>query len=316
MDKNWIQQKAAAYISEIEKVEQAILTEVEKQDLLPAEKREKIRAAFQKNRQEHYAGLGGPASSTVKYTLSFKERKGQKYIDAFLEYQEWLKNLPLLKYERLYTKIQSLQELEDSEPFFFDGDIVITDPCYLIPEENSDQSGRPKWSDFHAYSSIGDYPDFDEERRFSRQFEKESEKLRKAEEAWEKAHPSDWEKCEYGSRMDKLGFSKYIVRDTIYGDWSCTVFDQDTKQKLGQFCADAGMVGVFLLNDIRSYNPKFSLKKPRGLAACIRNFRGTIQAVVRCVNETHEEYTVEIVGNGINTKTDKPFRFISKQDYF
>ena len=49
MDKNWIQQKAAAYISEIEKVEQAILTEVEKQDLLPEEKKGKIRAAFQKN---------------------------------------------------------------------------------------------------------------------------------------------------------------------------------------------------------------------------------------------------------------------------
>lgn len=34
----------------------------------------------------------------------------------------------------------------------------------------------------------------------------------------------DWVKCEYGERLDKLGFTNYISESTIYGDWSCTTF--------------------------------------------------------------------------------------------
>lgn len=28
----------------------------------------------------------------------------------------------------------------------------------------------------------------------------------------------DWVKCEYGERLDKLGFTNYISESTIYGD--------------------------------------------------------------------------------------------------
>lgn len=40
--------------------------------------------------------------------------------------------------------------------------------------------------------------------------------------------------------MEILGITKYLVRDTIYGDWSCTTFNSDNKEPIGEFCADAG----------------------------------------------------------------------------
>ena len=109
----------------------------------------------------------------------------------------------------------------------FKGTIIITDPCYIIRND---------------YTNDND----------------------------------DWVKCEYGQNMETLGISHYICEDTIYGDWSCTVFqttenpyynlealedaydsDEYVKidcPKLGQFCADSGMVAVFNLDEVRKYN--------------------------------------------------------------
>ena len=67
----------------------------------------------------------------------------------------------------------------------------------------------------------------------------------------------DWEKCEYGENMEALEIKNYICRDTLYGDWSCTTFNSDTGEKIGEFCADAGMVAVFLLDEVLKYNPEF-----------------------------------------------------------
>lgn len=91
----------------------------------------------------------------------------------------------------------------------FDGDIIITDPCYIIRNEN----GITK---------------------------------------------NDWHYCEYGEYMERLGIKNYLTHDTIYGDWGCTVFDSDTKKPLGHFCADAGLVSVFLLDEVLAYNPNFN----------------------------------------------------------
>ena len=65
----------------------------------------------------------------------------------------------------------------------------------------------------------------------------------------------DWSKCGYGDNMGRLGIKNYICRDTIYGDWSCTTFNSDTKEPIGEFCADAGLVAVFLLDEVLKYNP-------------------------------------------------------------
>ena len=161
----------------------------------------------------------------------------------------------------------------------FDGDIIITDPCYIIRNEN----GITK---------------------------------------------NDWHYCEYGEYMERLGIKNYLTHDTIYGDWGCTVFDSDTKKPLGRFCADAGLVSVFLLHEVLAYNPNFNyhLERP-WTTTIIPDFKGTIQIEVVRETGTYErrafvprvagggfdhDVTV-VVGHGVNKKTGKAINFISKQ---
>ena len=153
--------------------------------------------------------------------------------------------------------------------------IIITDPCYLIPQS----------------------------------------KL------------SDWDNCNYGEYMEVLGINNYECRNTIYGDWSCMVYegeldknmtykewdklyfgffkeynkqtDQDkkaliydnfVKQKqefmdknnvLGEFCADAGMVGVFELEEVLKYNPEFNYhEESPHTTTVIPNFTGEVNIEV------------------------------------
>lgn len=130
-------------------------------------------------------------------------------------------------------------------PMRFDGDIVITDPCYIIKNE-------------------GD----------------------------------DWSRCRYGEAMDVLGIHNYLCNSTVYGDWSCTTYRIYPKshRKIGNFCADAGLVAVFLLEDILKYNPDYNIESEKEYAATlIKNFHGTV--MLECTGEGWDK-TVQVVGDG------------------
>jgi len=116
---------------------------------------------------------------------------------------------------------------------------------------------------------------------------------------------NDWELCEYGENMEKLGIKTYLTRNTIYGDWSCTTFNSDTHEPIGQFCADAGLVSVFLLDEVLKYNPNFDyhLNRP-WTTTLIKDFDGEIEINVIGVEYKNEEgYTeideeVRVIGKG------------------
>ena len=132
----------------------------------------------------------------------------------------------------------------------FKGDIIITDPCYIIKDDKDD----------------------------------------------------DWDKCCCGDAMEELGIKHYMCRDTIYGDWSCTTYNSDTKEAIGEFCADAGLVAVFLLDEVLKYNPEFDLWKARPwTATLIKDFDGEVDFEVR---EIDDDFEVSVVGRGnINFET-------------
>lgn len=161
----------------------------------------------------------------------------------------------------------------------FKGDIIITDPCYICKEKKK-VGVYPNHKDYFSYEREKDYPDYKKmseeeidklanESGFpkhllldvwtyrSEQYEKENKKYETALAEYRKNNISDWELCNFGEDFEKLGIKNYICRDTIYGDWSCTTFDSDTEEILGEFCADVGMVGVFLLDEVLKYNPDF-----------------------------------------------------------
>ncbi len=115
----------------------------------------------------------------------------------------------------------------------------------------------------------------------------------------------DWKRCEFGERLEVLGIDHYYCRDTIEGDWSCTISDAETGGKLGEFCADSGMVVVALLSEVLRYNPNFDyhIKKP-WTAAVINGFDGEIDEEIITLNidsgDEHpvEYYELHIIGRG------------------
>ena len=139
----------------------------------------------------------------------------------------------------------------------------------------------------------------------------------------------DWDKSDCGERMDLLGFTNYISESTIYGDWSCSTYkvsggakehlDQvniccrnmtgeehtedntaalehlaSEEEYIGSFCADAGMVGVFLLDEVLAYNPEFAkfMEEHKFAVTKIDNFEGEITYYV------DEETEAHIIGEG------------------
>lgn len=231
----------------------------------------------------------------------------------------------------------------------FDGDIIITDPCYIMNKENDDRFDKdgntksPCWWDFVSKttstvcdSGFGstylrynmpkpeDYPDcrkktLDDYKdnvdkllaqtemlldsrgkkpvMFSPTLQAEWDAYHKASEEWHSVPHSDWERCGCGEDMSVLGLNTYLVGDTIYGDWSCTTFNSDTKEKLGQFCADAGMVGIFLLDEVLKYNPNFDYHIERPwTTTLIKDFHGTVELKLK----KHKKYDdeVQVVGKG------------------
>lgn len=133
----------------------------------------------------------------------------------------------------------------------------------------------------------------------------------------------DWHRCNCGDNMEILGINTYICRDTIYGDWSCTTFDLDTGKDIGGFCADAGMVAVFLLDEVLKYNPGFDYHIERPwTTTLIKDFDGEVNFEVVHTEGEYEEDTeywnkgdkwevdsVQVIGKG-------NINFVGKQTGF
>jgi len=182
----------------------------------------------------------------------------------------------------------------------FDGNIIITDPCYLVRDR--DTSNKPAWDEYMSYKSVYDYPDYNEKK--SALFDKENKKYQEAYEKWDKENPDDRDVSNGYEHMEKLGFEKeYLVSRTYYGDWSCTTYNTDTKKTIGHFAADSGMVCVMDYEEVLNYNPEFLnfLEMHPDCATIINDFHGTIQ-----FKKTRN-------GNGIYVKGKGNINFRTKQ---
>lgn len=147
----------------------------------------------------------------------------------------------------------------------FDGDILITDPCYVARDND--------WTGFY------DHPDF----------------------------------------LSNHGFTTFMHRDTMYGDWGCTVFDA-ARKPIGRFCADAGLVGVYYVDEVLRYNPDFQeyISNRPWCVAVIKNFSGTVTFNVRKTRykydgQWHAYYSLVVIGNGLNKETGQDMSFLARQ---
>ena len=173
----------------------------------------------------------------------------------------------------------------------FKGDIIITDPCYIC-KEKQEVGEYPVSNDYFSYSSKKDYPDYKKSSCESKQYREEWKRYFAALSEYRDNNISDWELCNYGEDMEVLGIKNYICIDTLYGDWSCTTYNSDTHEKIGEFCADAGMVGVFLLDEVLKYNPDFNYHIERPwTTTLIKDFDGEIDFEIIHTEGVYEDDT-------------------------
>ena len=170
--------------------------------------------------------------------------------------------------------------------------IVITDPCYLMPD-------CPIITDYNFdYQKDANLLTPDEQKeyeRYSNDLEAYHQRIKERD---------DWQICNYGMEMNKIGFHNCITSPTYIGDWCWLVNDNITGQVLGQFSADSGMVGVFLMEEIINYDKTLldKLKRLQQCACIIENYTGTI--TIEKPTKKNSSARVRGVGN-INFKSSE-----------
>ena len=202
------------------------------------------------------------------------------FVEDYAKFQQWITESNI---ENLIYKYKSKYYFKNylDISMEFDGDILITDPCYIMRAEH------------HGTTPTAE---------------------------------DDWNTCNRGFDMEKLGINHYMTRDTLCGDWGCATYNLDTKEKIGEFCADAGLVSVFLLDEVLKYNPNYDwyITKPY-TATMIKDFKGTVEFSVKHQDGFYEDeteyhrkgeyweaYYLEVTGHGVNKITEKPINFVGK----
>ena len=300
MDKQWVGNKTAEYNKKIEQLKVHVVEGITQCTLIPEDKKPTVLAHVDSYENEPY----GTTHSMMIVLLNVMA-------DVDVEI-EWFDDF-IYKKLKLEDYIMALRyryfgHLLDSEPMEFEGDIIITDPCYLVKKR--DASTAPDLDDFLSK----DYSNMSAREKKDAGYHEDVKRYREAYGKWDEENPDDWEKCDCGYNMKNIGIEHCMTRSTLYGDWGCSTYNSDTKEKLGHFTADAGQVGVFILNEVLSYNPSYrDYMDNLYCVTVLRDFKGTVQFVVTQDDPAYNDFSVRVVGKGINTKTGAPYNFITSQ---
>lgn len=257
MDKKWVESKNKEYTRKIEDAKAKIATFINSLGLNEKVKKEVLYCLG------HYGGviiagmtIGNELGISIKDVQELFKKNDIEKLSEILEYSD--------SYKIVGGVYQRFNRFLDSKIVEFDGDVLITDPCYIMKG-------------------------------------------------------NDWQETNYGSNLEAVGIKTYVTNDTIYGDWSCTVYDKN-KLIVGEFCADAGLVSIISLDEANVYNKADvdDLLKKDWCATVIKDFKGTGQVVVREIEyeyegkkETDYEAYVELIG--IDKNTGEHVRFFSAQ---
>lgn len=302
MNRQWVERKNKEKLSKIAEQKNRIINDINNCTFLNDEVKKKLIECVNEYEKEPYRTASRMSIILMRYAEDVDEIELSD-IDDFVEsldIDNYIMNLRYCSYN-MYL---------DSELVEFDGDLLITDPCYIVKDR--DESTRPKWGD---YMRLNDYRGMSEEERRAVGYYEDYARMRSAMDKWDEENPDDWDVCECGHNMEAIGLTKCMTRSTIYGDWSCTVFNLDTKQPIGKFCADASMVGVFDLSEVLSYNQDYDdyIEKD-WVATVIKNFKGTVQFIVEENKRANgDRFNVKVVGRGVNNITGEPLNFITSQ---
>lgn len=240
--------------------------------------------------------------------------------------------------ERAVKKHEDETNNENPKKIHFENrDIIITDPCYIIKHEEPKytyEEERESWLKIHELTKPIELEKLAYMTELENKWEENPPTISEIAEAKNKVKKfeKDIRDIEERYSVDKTdntkyeveewGLTNYIYRNTIYGDWSCTTFDTDTNKPIGEFCADAGQVGVFDLEEVLRYNPDFDYhinKDKSHTTTLIKNFTGDVwfevdkhEGTYKTTTKYHKEgekwtdFSVHVVGKGnINFRTSQ-----------
>ena len=276
MDTKWINEKGLEYKRDIRNRITKLEEEIRGTDKLHEEEKERMCALIEDVYSNREAYKYFTKMLLRKQLVSVCEPS--KFNTELIELIDYVDSLDISSLARWVSSENPYESYKDTFWTDFDGDILITDPCYFIRQDE--------------------------------------------------VEVNDWEWSDYGYDLYELGFSIYLVHDNLYGDWDCVVRNSDTDDLMGRFCADAGLVCCGYLDEVLKYNPQFKekLEKKNFLGTVIRNFRGKIQFKINYITgqyekdteyfkkgEVWEDYTLHVVGEGVDSVTGEPIRFFSRQ---
>jgi hypothetical protein len=307
MNREWVEKKEVEQRRKISEMKQDILNKINACEIFTKEQKNELCQHVETYEKEP------SCCATLELALNELMDYGDAISMEIMEYLEWSRDF--INDIDINSYIMALQyrgyhHLLDSEPKEFDGDIIITDPCYII--KHRDETTRPQWSE---YMKLSDYRGMSKKELEEIGYFEDYKRLDEAQRKWDEENPDDWDVCGCGDDMGAIGLKTWMTRSTIYGDWSCTTFNSDTKEPIGKFCADAGQVAVFDLNEVLAYNPDYDdhIEKP-WCVTFIKNFKGTVRFIVeRNESRYGEDFSVKVIGRGVNKATGEPLNFITSQ---
>lgn len=236
----------------------------------------------------------------------FAENPGDCILLVTNNWKKPIKKLPIRSIFILESIIRNLRldlEEKDIPPisneiiFFTPTDIIITDPCYIIKYEEDD-TFDPSTLLIREQSSPLDGVDIDNITpeliylNWKQELE-EDERIKEEMKKFSSTKPDALQKTNEYTDLTPLGISDAIVKNNEYGDWECTVYNKDNNTIIGNFTADAGMVGVFSLSQVLKYNPDFDyhITKPH-TTTLIKEFKGLVKF------DKDKDGNVIVVGEG------------------
>ncbi len=147
----------------------------------------------------------------------------------------------------------------------FKGDIIITDPCYVIKDEHWEKSNYGlDLSQFGFTRYITNNTLYGDWSCSTYTTDKDIiEQLNQLYALYEEVKKYDAGSLKYSEECIKI--------KKLYDNW----------RELGRFCADAGMVSVLYLDEVLKYNPEFNYHINRPwTTTLIRDFNGDIDKMI------------------------------------
>lgn len=184
----------------------------------------------------------------------------------------------------------------------FSSHVIICDPVYIV-KDVIDYSSKPN---IDQYVPVECTNDMLRDSQISMLYKYGMEDYYYDLNKWQKTAQSDWDICDYGRSLSRIGFSKFCVSDLGYGYGSYAVYEANTKSFMGQFCSDTGVIAVMDLEEVLSYDESFDKFNTMPWAVCfIPNYSGNI-SIINKNDKAGVEADISIVGSG-------NMKFYSKQ---